>query len=105
MYYLLFYDVVDDFLERRGAYRQEHLRICREARDRGELIMGGPIESPIDTAMLLFRADDPSIPEKFARGDNYVTQGVVKSWKVRRWDVVFYGEPSVVLSAAEAQKR
>jgi hypothetical protein len=26
MYYLLFYEVVDDYLDRRAAFREDHLR-------------------------------------------------------------------------------
>jgi uncharacterized protein len=104
MYYLLFYNVVDDFLERRGPYRQEHLKLCREAKEHGELIMGGPMEDPVDGALLLFKTNDASIPERFAREDNYVKEGLVKQWRVRRWDVVFYGEPSVVLFGDVARK-
>jgi hypothetical protein len=33
-YYALFYEVVDDFTARRGAYRDEHLHLAREARAR-----------------------------------------------------------------------
>ena len=33
MHYLLFYDVVDDYLERRVPLRAEHLRLAQEARE------------------------------------------------------------------------
>ena len=103
MYYLLFYNVGDDFLERRGPFRQEHLQLCRQAQQRGELIMGGPLSEPLDSAVLLFRAEDASIPERFAREDPYVKEGVVKQWRVRGWTAVFYGETSVVLSGEAAR--
>ena len=103
MYYLLFYDLVDDFLDRRGPSRQEHLQFCRQAQERGELIMGGPLSEPLDTAVLLFRAEDASIPERFAREDPYVIEGIVKHWRVRGWTAVFYGETSVVLSGEAAR--
>jgi uncharacterized protein YciI len=38
MHYLLFYDVVPDYLERRIAYRQAHLDLARAAQERGELL-------------------------------------------------------------------
>src|SRR5260370_38286334 len=40
-YYALFYDVVDDFIARRGAYRDEHLRLRGEARHAGEFLPAG----------------------------------------------------------------
>lgn len=41
MYYLLFYEVVDDYVERRRAFRDEHLGLAREAKERGELVLAG----------------------------------------------------------------
>ena len=35
MHYLLFYDVVPDYLERRAKFRKEHLDLCWEACGRG----------------------------------------------------------------------
>ena len=35
--YLLLYDVVADYLERRAPLRDEHLRLARESHARGEL--------------------------------------------------------------------
>ena len=35
-YYVLQYDAVDDFINRRTPYREEHLRLIREAHARGE---------------------------------------------------------------------
>ena len=43
MHYLLFYDVVPDYLERRAKFRKEHLDLCWEACSRGELILGGAL--------------------------------------------------------------
>ena len=47
MHYLLLYDVVPDYVERRAALRAEHLALAQAAHARGELVLGGarPIES------------------------------------------------------------
>jgi uncharacterized protein YciI len=87
-YYALFYDVVDGFVERRAAYREEHLRRVREAHRRGELLLAGALADPADRALLVFRAPGPEAAEAFARGDPYVTAGLVTRWEVRRWAVV-----------------
>ena len=92
MYYLLFYDVVDDYVERRGAYREEHLRLAREAHERGEMVLAGALSDPADGAVLVFRGDDPSSAEAFAQADPYVKNGVVTKWRVRPWTVVVGGE-------------
>ena len=55
MHYLLFYDYVANAVERRAPYREEHLRLAREALGRGELLLGGAFAEPVDGAALLFR--------------------------------------------------
>ncbi|HUA01301.1 MAG TPA: YciI-like protein [Candidatus Aquilonibacter sp.] len=87
-YFALIYEVVDDYLSRRGAFRDDHLRHARAAHDRHELLLGGAFADPADKALLVFRTDDPSIVESFARNDPYVINGVVKHWEVRPWTVV-----------------
>ena len=54
MYYLLFYDVVDDYLERRTALRAEHLALAEAARERGDLVLAGALDEPADGAVLVF---------------------------------------------------
>jgi uncharacterized protein YciI len=93
-YYALFYYVVEDFVARRAAYREEHLRLVREAHRRGELLLAGALTDPADRALLVFRAPDRSVAEDFARNDPYVTRGLVTRWEVRPWAVVTGSEPS-----------
>ena len=87
-YYVLFYEVVDDFMARRSTFRDEHLRLAREAHARGELILAGALADPSDAALLVFQADGPAVAEVFARHDPYVKNGLVSSWRVRHWAVV-----------------
>lgn len=88
MHYLLIYELAEDYLERRGALRLHHLTQANEAVARGELILGGALNDPVDQAYLLFEAHDPSVVEDFARNDIYVTEGLVTSWRVREWTTV-----------------
>ena len=92
-YYALFYDVVDDFVSRRSEYREEHLRLAREAHRRGELVLAGALTDPADRALLVFRAPGRSVAEDFAKSDPYVTRGLVTRWEVRSWAVVIGDEP------------
>lgn len=39
MYYLLLYDVVDQFAEGRTPYRDAHLKLARAAADNDELLL------------------------------------------------------------------
>jgi uncharacterized protein YciI len=90
--YLLLYDVVEDYLERRAALRDEHLRLANESHARGELELAGahadPKDDSIDGAVLVFTTDDPRVPEKFAEADPYVINHLVTRWRVRRWNTV-----------------
>lgn len=92
-YFALFYEVVDDYVERRAPYREEHLRLAREAHRRGELFLAGALGNPPNGALLVFRAPDHRVAEDFARHDPYVINGVVTRWEVRPWAVVIGDEP------------
>lgn len=87
-YFALIYELADDYMARRGAFREEHLKLAAASHARGELILGGAFADPPDKALLIFRAEDRSVPETFVREDPYVIEGLVKSWKVRPWTVV-----------------
>ena len=87
-HFLLFYDFVDNYLERRAEFRTDHLHLAWAAAGRGELLLGGALVDPVDGGVLLFKAESSAIAEAFARGDPYVTNGLVKTWKVREWTTV-----------------
>jgi uncharacterized protein YciI len=88
MYLALIYELVDDYLERRGAYRAEHLALARAATERGELVLAGAYADPADGALLVFEGPDRSVAERFAAADPYVRNGLVTRWRVREWTVV-----------------
>jgi len=87
-YYLLVYHVVEDYVSRRTSYREEHLRLARDAHSRGELILGGALADPADQAILVFRCPDRTAVEQFVRNDPYVNNGLVTKWEIRPWTVV-----------------
>jgi len=91
MYFLLLYDVVDDYLERRAPLRSEHLGLATAAHERGELVMAGALDEPADGAVLVFKGDGPGAAEEFAHNDPYVRNGLVTNWRVRPWNVVVGG--------------
>ena len=87
-HFLLMYDTVPEYLERRGEYRSAHLKLARESQDRGELVLGGALANPVDGAILLFRGESADVARKFAESDPYVRNGLVKAWRVREWTTV-----------------
>ena len=86
-HYLLFYDVADDYLERRPAFRDEHLKLAWSSVEQGALLLGGAL-ADADEAVLLFKGENSSVAEDFARADPYVREGLVSRWHVREWTTV-----------------
>ncbi len=88
MYYILLYDVVEDYIKKRAPFREEHLRLTDEAAEKGQLLLGGALDNPVDGAVLVFKADDRSVIEEFVKNDPYVKNGLITNWKIRDWTVV-----------------
>jgi len=97
MHYLLFYDVVDDYVTRRVPLRAAHVGYARESIARGELVLGGAFNNPPDGAVLLFKGTSPEVAERFAEKDPYVINGLVKKWRVREWTTVLGRDAEVQL--------
>jgi uncharacterized protein len=91
-WYLLLYDVVPDYIERRGPLRDAHLRLVREAHARGEIVLAGahddPTDDAVDGAVLVFKTSDRATVQRFVDADPYVTNGLVTRTRIRRWNVV-----------------
>jgi len=85
---ILFYDYVEDILERRGPYREAHLAGLRAALEAGQVEMAGPVGEPPHGAVIVFGDVEPEVVEAFARSDPYVEAGLVVAWRVEPWNVV-----------------
>jgi uncharacterized protein YciI len=83
MHCLLFYNVIDGYTERRKPFAY-----AMRSYDRGELALAGALADPADGALFVFRGSAPEIAEEFARNDPYVLNGLVRSWRVRKWMTV-----------------
>ncbi|MDR5753634.1 MULTISPECIES: YciI-like protein [unclassified Caballeronia] len=88
MHYVLTYDLCSDYMERRVQFRDDHLTLAWAAVERGEIVLAGALDEPVDRAMLLFHIDSPQAAEEFARNDPYVINGLVTHWQVRKWNTV-----------------
>jgi uncharacterized protein YciI len=91
-HFLLTYTLAPDYMDRRPAFRAEHLTLAKAAAARGELLLGGAVaghagEEP-DEALLLITGVAAETAEAFARADPYVTNGLVTHWRVREWVTV-----------------
>ena len=88
MRWVLIYELVDDYIERRPEFRPQHLELATAAHDRGELLLAGALADPYDRALLVFAGDSADVAAAFARNDPYVLNGLVTSWSVRQWNEV-----------------
>ncbi len=82
------YDLAPDYLERRGEFRDEHLKLAWEAQERGELVIAGALAEPADYAVLMFSCESPETVQLFSARDPYVTHGLVRAFHVRQWNTV-----------------
>jgi uncharacterized protein YciI len=99
-HFLLFYEMCDDYVTKRPAFRDAHLKLAWAAHDRGELILAGALADPVDSAVLLFQGDSRTVAERFAERDPYVTNGLVTRWRVREWTTVAGREPATPVRPA-----
>ena len=90
-YFVLTYEVVENFAERRMSCREPHLKMVREAHERGDIVMAGALGDPPEIALIVFSGKDMTPAEQFAQSDPYVLNGLVTGWKVRPWNVVVGG--------------
>jgi uncharacterized protein YciI len=88
LHYILFYDLVEDYVTKRETFRGDHLRRAQEAFEKGDLVLGGALSDPADVALLVFNGPTPAAAEAFAKADPYVVNHLVKSWRVRKWMTV-----------------
>jgi len=88
VHFLLFYQFVPDYLQRRPPHRAEHLRLAWEAHGRGELILAGALAEPVDAAVLLFEGESDAAARAFVAAEPYVKAGMVRQWSLRPWTTV-----------------
>lgn len=97
MHYLLMYELSPDYMQRRPEFRAAHLELARAAHARGDLVLGGALDEPVDTAVIFFKGESPKVAEDFANADPYVKNGLIKSWRVRPWNTVVGDNPAIKL--------
>jgi uncharacterized protein YciI len=87
-HFALFYDYVENIVERRAPHRQAHLELYRRWRGEGRLVMGGAIGDPPHGALIVFDVHSQAEVEQFATMDPYVLNGLVTARRVEPWAVV-----------------
>jgi uncharacterized protein len=84
---ILFYDYVDDILERRGPYRDDHLARLAAAKEEGVVVAAGAVGDPPTGAAIVVAGDEASA-RALVENDPYVLNGLVTDWRIVPWNVV-----------------
>lgn len=87
-HFILFYETTDDYMEKRGTYRADHLALAQKMKQDGTLILAGALANPPDGAVLIFQGETEDVARAFAEQDPYVANGLIKKWYVREWTTV-----------------
>lgn len=89
MHFLLTYRKASDHVQREPQFQEAHLAHVFAAVNRGELLLGGPLDEPLNgDQALLFQSQSRSDVERFVNDDPYVVNGIVVQWDVRTWHTV-----------------
>ncbi|GBG28146.1 Hypothetical Protein FCC1311_043692 [Hondaea fermentalgiana] len=87
-HYLLNYEYVDGMLEKREPYRSDHLARVKEQYEKGVIKTAGAYGAA-EGAVLHFECDDKQLVDDFAQGDPYLKNGLITSYKIHEWALVF----------------
>jgi len=87
-HHLLLYEYVEDMAERRGPYREAHLGHIRAQQEAGKIGMAGALGDPVNGGALVFQGSSPLEIEQFVAADPYQEAGLIRSWRVERWNLV-----------------
>jgi uncharacterized protein YciI len=90
--YVLSYRAVPEFLPLAQQHGPAHVARFREFAARGDLLMIGLMEEPMNgDAMGVFSSRESA--EEFVAGDPFVAYGVVAEWSIRAWREVLVSDP------------
>jgi uncharacterized protein YciI len=88
LHHCLFYDYVEDVVEKRAPLRDDHLALVREWEQDGRLVMAGALGAAPTGALIVFLVEDPAQIDAFVAADPYVAGGIVTGHRVVPWNVV-----------------
>jgi uncharacterized protein len=88
VHHVLFYDYVEDVVEKRAPLRDDHLALVGQWKAKGKVTAGGALGQPPTGALIVFLVDDPAEVEAFVAEDPYVRGGIVTGHRIVPWTVV-----------------
>ncbi len=98
MHYILTYELVENYIKDRQAFRQLHFDHVKASQAKGEFKMGGALDPP-DKAVLVFKTEHPENIEEFVKTDPYYKAGLVSNYSIQKWVVVIGGGEDLKLKS------
>mmetsp|Transcript_29339 Transcript_29339/g.32942 ORF Transcript_29339/g.32942 Transcript_29339/m.32942 type:complete len:128 (-) Transcript_29339:274-657(-) len=92
--YLLRYEYIADVLEKRGPYRDDHLKLAKIFVQEGKCLSGGPtgdINMEVPSGALFVFTDEESA-EAYVAKDPYVSNGIVTGHTIEEWNNILSKE-------------
>ncbi len=86
--YVLQYEYVENALEKRAPYREDHLAVFGKQVQNGNVVIGGAINHPPTGALTVFRNLTPNDIEQFVQQDPYVINGIVTKYTIKPYIAV-----------------
>ena len=83
--------LVENAAEKRAPHREAHIDNLRRLHAQGVLLLGGALLNPLDTGLLIMRAETPAEIEELLADDPYAINGIWTKIVVREWSVVVGG--------------
>jgi uncharacterized protein YciI len=90
MKYALLYETAEDGLAKAPSHVGGHSACLVEFRRRGTLLMGGVFSNPQEGALIIFTTR--AAAEEFLQRDPFVSNGVVRAWRIHEWNETQFGE-------------
>jgi uncharacterized protein len=88
LHHVLFYDYIENVLERRAPLRDDHIALVRQWKADGKLVIAGALGTPPTGGMFAFLVEDPAEIDAFVAADPDVAGGIVTEHRVVPWMVV-----------------
>ena len=82
-----FYEMAPGALAQLKTHYPAHRARLDEFHARGVLLSAGPLGNPPESAMAVFTTREAA--EEFIKGDPFVINGLVSSWRLVEWNAAF----------------
>lgn len=86
--FLLFYDYVEDVVERRDPYRAEHRARITAELDAGRAVAAGAYGDPVRGGLFVFKNVTRAHIEEFVAGEPYLAAGLIVDHRIEPFAAV-----------------